>query len=280
MSDAFREAVEAAERDAAGQGDLDRRLIGQLQADPGQILAASDEERAYLAVLLDFAGLCDDAAWVLGDISGLGSGDVNPVLRNTEGMLAAAHGEYRQARQLLEEALAAATDTPSLRSAILANLAAVSLQAGEVDDAKAWAERDNEAAIGEAPAAAALIASVQAAVASAENDQPRLNAALARLENVSLWSTADPSNQDVAALALVADMAITSSQLASSTGSVSCLERAAVVLEVAALRLAAELGAGHLQALAAAARLAQVEVEIALARVSSADLEPMPLSQS
>jgi hypothetical protein len=84
VSDTLREAVEAAERHAAGQGDLDRRFIEQLQADPRQILAASDEERAYLVVLLDFAGLRDEAAWVLRDVDTSGADNFGPGSLNAD----------------------------------------------------------------------------------------------------------------------------------------------------------------------------------------------------
>jgi uncharacterized protein YegL len=273
VSDAIQEAIEAAERYVSGQGDLDGAYLEQLRADPRQFLTGRDKERAYLAMLLDFAGLRDEAVWVLRAIPGPGPAGADPVLRNVEGMLAAAHGEYERAKHMLEEALAAAPDNPSLRTAILANLAAVSFQTGRVDDAKAWADHENSAAADISPAAATLIASVQAAVASTDNDRRRLDAAAARLEDASRWRASDTRNQDVAALALITEMAITDSQLAISEGSVSRLARAANVLEVAALRLAAELGAGHPQALAASAGLAQAEVGIALAHASPVELE-------
>jgi hypothetical protein len=272
VSDVLRDAIAAAERHAAGQADLDSSSIDQLLSDPRRLQEGRDEERAYLALLLDFAGLRDEAILVLRD--GPDPDGVNPALRNIEGMLAAVHGEYGQAKNILEEALAAAADAPPLRNAILANLSAVSFQAGKVGEAKAWAAAsDSPAAFRGSPAAATLIASVQAAVASAENDRRALDAAGARLEDAFRSLASDPGDQDVAGLALVAEMAITDSQLASGEGSVSRLERAAAVLEIAALRLAAELGAGHPQALMASARLAQIGVDIALAHDSPAELE-------
>jgi len=263
MSETFREVIDAAERTVAGEASLDQDYFERLLSDPRQFQSGGDEERAYLAVLLDSIGLHDESVRVLRDGPGTGSVGVNATLRNIEGMLAAIHGQYGHARDILKQALSATADSSSLRIKILANLAAVSLRAGRVEEAEAWAEAADADGASGSPAADVLIASVRAGIASARGDMPGLRLAASSLGDASRSWAADLGDQDTQALILVANMANTEIMMARAEGSPTRLERAVAVLEVAASRLAAELGAKHPQSLAAVASLALAELDIA-----------------
>lgn len=135
-----------------------------------------------------------------------------------------------------------------LRQQILANLAAVSLRAGSVEEAEAWIEA--AAAAGQAgnPAADVLIATVRASVASHRRGLPNLRSAAASLEEASKARLAELGTDHPQALAVVANMASTEIMVARAEHSAVRMERAIDVLEVAAVRLAAEFGAdqgGH-----------------------------------
>jgi uncharacterized protein HemY len=138
MNELLWETINAAERAVVGEDSPVQDYFERLLSNPSELRSGGDEKRAYLAVLLDSLGLRDEAVRVLRDPSGPGPVGVNATLRNLEGMLAAVHGQYGQAQDILKEALSASGDSPSLRKKILANLAAVSLRAGSVDEAEAW----------------------------------------------------------------------------------------------------------------------------------------------
>ncbi len=108
MSELFQAAVNAAEMAAVGEGGPAGERIAQLLASPADARSGNDEERAYLAVLLDFIGLREESARILQTPLGAGQADTSATLRNMEGMLAAAHGDYGRAQQILRAALQAA----------------------------------------------------------------------------------------------------------------------------------------------------------------------------
>ena len=175
MSELLRETINAAERVVAGEDSQVTDYLERLLNSPGELRSGEDSERAYLAALLDFIGLHDESVRVLRDAP-------DAMSRNMEGMLAAAHGQHEQARNILVKALNAATDSPLLRKQILANLAALSLRAGSVGEAEAWIE--GAAAAGQAgnPAVDVLIATVRTSIASRRGDLPTLRSAAASLE--------------------------------------------------------------------------------------------------
>ena len=123
MSELLRETINAAERVVAGEDSRIGDYLERLLNSPGELHSGEDSQRVYLAALLDFIGMHDESVRVLRDAS-------DAMSRNMEGMLAAAHGQHEQARNILMQALDAATDSLLLRQQILANLAAVSLRAG------------------------------------------------------------------------------------------------------------------------------------------------------
>ena len=178
MSELLQETINAAERVVAGEDSRIRDYLERLLSSPGELQSGEDSERVYLAALLDFIGLHDESVRVLRDAP-------DAMSRNMEGMLAAAHGQHEQARNILVEALDAATDSPLLRQQILANLAAVSLQAGSVEEAEAWIEAAAAAGQAGSPAVDVLIATVRASIASRRGDLPALRRAAASLKEAS-----------------------------------------------------------------------------------------------
>ena len=256
MSELLRETINAAERVVAGEDSQVADYLERLLNSPGELRSGEDSERIYLAALLDFIGLHEGSARVLRDAP-------DAMSRNMEGMLAAAHGQHKQARNILVKALNAATDSPLLRKQILANLAAVSLRTGSVGEAEAWNEW--AAAAGQAgnPAVDVLIATVRTSIASLRGDLPTLRSAAASLEEASKSRLAELGTEHPQALAVVANMATAEIMVARAENSAVRLERAIDVLEVAAVRLAAEFGADHPQAKAAMASLAAARAEAA-----------------
>jgi adenylate kinase len=254
MSELLRETINAAERVIAGVDSRVGDYLGRLLSSPGELRSGEDFERVYLAALLDFIGLHDEAVDVLRDAP-------DAMSRNMEGMLAAAHGQHEQARNILVEALDASTDSPLVRKQMLVNLAAVSLRAGSVGEAEAWIGAAAAIEQAENPAVDVLIATVRASIASRRGDLQALRSAAASLEEASKSRLAELGTEHPQALAIVANMASAEIMLARADNSAVRLERAIDVLEVAAFRLAAEFGVDHPQAKAAMASLAAARAE-------------------
>lgn len=266
MSELFREAVDAAERAVGGETIPVRDFLERLFAHPEQ--PRTDDGRVYLSVLLDALGMRDEAVRVLRDDA---RGEVNPLMRNTEGMLAANHGDYDHALVLFAEALLAAQRSSPLRGKILANLAAVSWRAGRTDDAIRWtAEASASRSNAEDPATAVLIASVQAQIAAAQGNVPALRNAATMLVDASRDRIAELDVDQPQALVTVANMAAIEIMLASAEQSAERLERGRQVLGIAASRLAAELGADHPQSLVASAHLVASRLYLPAVRDSAA----------
>ena len=249
MSELLQETINAAERVIAGEDSQVGYYLERLLSSPRELSSGEDSDRVYLAALLDFIGMHDESVRVLRDAP-------DAMSRNMEGMLAAAHGQYQRARNILVQALDAAADSPLLRKQILANLAAVSLQAGSVGEAEAWTEAAAAAGHAADPAVDVLIATVRASIASRRGDLTALRSAAASLEGASKSRLAELGTEHPQALAVVANMASAEIMVARSENSAVRMERAIDVLEVAAFRLAAEFGADHPQAKAAMASLA------------------------
>lgn len=251
MSELFQAAVNAAEMAAVGEGGPAGERIAQLLASPADARSGNDEERAYLAVLLDFIGLREESARILQTPLGAGQADTSATLRNMEGMLATAHGDYDRAQQILRAALQAAAGSPALRVKIEANLAAASWGAGALEVAETWIDSASAQHEGRTPASDVLIASVRAQVAAARGDLESLRSASTELGTASRERIGELGADHPQTLAIVANLARTQVLVALAEGSRVRLERAAGVLEVAAIRLAAELGADHPLSLAA-----------------------------
>lgn len=256
----FSDVIEAAERavaDGATRADLDdlaRQVDGLDLARPGE------EERARLAVLLDFLGLRAEAERILRTA---GQGQAAG-LRNIEGILVARHGDYGRAVELFAEALPAAPQGSSLRTKILANLAAACLQAGETAQAAEWLTQASQARlVAGDPATDVLLASVQAGVAAIEGDLADLRTSVSTLGEASRSRIAELGPHHPQALMTVANMAAAEFELACAEGSLERQERAIRVLEIATRRLGAELGADHPQALVSLANLRTADLVLA-----------------
>jgi ATP/maltotriose-dependent transcriptional regulator MalT len=207
MSELFREVVATAEKAAVEDSGPVANDIHRLLANATEIESGNDRERTYLAVLLDSIGFREESARILHHSSGPEQIGANASLRNVEGMLAVAHGDYDRARQILKDALQAASDSPVLRVKIQANLAAASWGAGAVDVAEAWAEAARAQQEHLTPASAVLVASVRAEIASARSDLETLRAASASLGVASKARIAELGVHHPQALATVANMA-------------------------------------------------------------------------
>jgi hypothetical protein len=256
MSELLRETIIAAERVVAGEDSAVEESLKRLLNSPLELRASEKPERVYLAALLDSIGMRDEAAHVLG-------GGSDAMSRNVEGMLAAARGQHEVARNILVEALHVSTDFHALRRQILANLAAVTLQAGSIGEAEAWIEAAVVAERVGDPAVDVLIATVRASIASRRGDLPTLRSAVASLKEASKSRLAELGTEHPQALVIVANLASAEIMLARADNSAVRLGRAIDVLEAAAFRLAAELGADHPQTKTAIASLAAVSADAA-----------------
>ena len=262
------QAAERAVASGATVAELDdlARQAGELDlTQPGTAEASTTEERARLAVLLDFLGLRAPAARLLVPVDRDGAAQVAG-LRNIEGMLAARHGEYERAIGLFTQALGQAPNGSVLRTKILANRAAAYLQQGETTQAaeSVALARAARRAVGD-PAADVLLASVQSEVAASEGDLDGLRASVSALGEASRSRIAELGPQHPQALTTVANMAAAEFELACAEGAVDRQRRAAEVLEVAARRLGAELGADHPHALIALSNLHLADLVLARA---------------
>jgi tetratricopeptide (TPR) repeat protein len=276
MTEMFHEAVEAAQR-AVVSAAPDLQDLNSLIDRLDLALPGAEDERAHLAVLLDWLGLYDQAAGVLQQVNEENPREGragNARLRNVEGMLAARHGRHSRAIELFNEALTAAQEGTPLRTKILANLAAASLQAGQVTLAGDWLAKASEARMESGDQAVdVLLASVRAAGAAIEGNPGHLRAAVSELEEASRSRIARLGANHPQALMAVANMATAEFELASVEDSFEGQGRAIRVLEVASRRLSAELGADHPQALAAMANLCMADLVLARADSRAQRLE-------
>ncbi len=258
MSELLRNTILAAERALAGDDDLGMHdSLASLLRDPGELESGSDEERMYLAGILEALNLPNMATLILGADGRPGQDNANAAFRNLEGMLAALHGDNDKARRMLRDALSAA-GSPAMKAKILANLAAVSFKSGAVEEAEAWADAYT---YGPARTAAAdvLVASTHIDIAVARGgDLPALRAAVNALADACAARMAKLDTADPQALSLIAGLARGRILVATAENSVEDLDRATEALEVAAFRLAAEAGADDPRALAARSMLDSV----------------------
>ena len=149
-------------------------------------------------------------------------------------MLAARHGDYGRAAELFAEALPAAPQGSSLRTKILANLAAACLQAGETARAAEWLTQASEArSLAGDPATDVLLASVQTGVAAIEGDLSFLRTSVSTLGEASRSRIAELGPHHPQALTTVANMAAAEFELACAEDSPERQDRAARVLEIA-----------------------------------------------
>ena len=264
MSGSFIEIARAAER-AVGGSEADRMMLGQL-LDGFDLASVGDlEDRAYLAVLLDWLGLRQQAILTL-RAADTGQEDGHAAMPNLAAMLAARHGDYDQARKLLGQALSIEGTSASLRAKILANLAALSLLTDDVASASTWLEQAGNVD-GQASDAATgvLLASARFGVARAHGDMPGLREAVSSLNEATRARVAELGTNHPLAVTAVASLAAAEFELAAGEESAGNQEVAIAVLEVAAHRLAADLGADHPQALACLQNLCIADLRLALA---------------
>src|SRR6266536_1052676 len=225
MSQLLQETINAAERVIAGEDSRIGEYLERFLNSPGELHSGEDSERVYLAALLDFIGMHEESVRVLRDAP-------DAMSRNMEGMLAAVHGQHEQARNILVEALHASTDS-LLRQQILANLAAVTLRAGSIEEAEAWIEAAAVARQAGNPAVHVLIATVRASIAPRRGDRPALRGAVSSLKEASKSRLAELGTEHPQALAIVANMASAEIMVARADNSAVRMERAIDVLEVA-----------------------------------------------
>ncbi len=249
MTEAFTEILRAVERAAAGS-EADKSALAQLLGGIDLVSLAGPEDRAYLAVLLDWMGMRELAMLALRPADGE-HGDHYAVMPNLAGTLASKHGDYEQAHELFMQALSAADDDARLEARITANLAALSLLAGDIGRTSLWLAQAR-GAHGNAsdPATGILLASTEFGLARAQGDRAGMREAIFRLNEATRARVAELGSDHPLALTAVASLAATEFELATVEESVEGQERATAVLEVAAHRLAADLGADHPQALA------------------------------
>ena len=274
----FREAIEAAQRAVVSEIAPDLQNLNRLVGGLDLALPGTENERTHLAVLLDWLGLYDQAVRVLqwvdeGNIQDRAVG--NARLQNLEGMLAASHGRHDRAIELFTKALSVVQAGTPLRTKILANLAAASLQAGQVTRSADWLAKASEARIQAGDQSVdVLLASVQAARAAIEGDTGRLRMAVSALGEASRFKIAQLGAYHPQALMAVANVATAEFELACAEDSLEGQQRAIRVLEVTSRQLAAELGADHPQALASMANLCMADLVLARAGSRAQRLEP------
>ena len=268
MSEAFTEILGTAERAAVGS-ETDKSALARLLSGIDLAGLGTPEDRAYLAVLLDWLGMQEQAMLALRP----GDGELGvhgAEMPNLAGMLASGHGEHERAEELFLQALSAAGDRTHVRVKILANLAALSLLTGEIGTAATWLVRASEAR-GQAgdPATDVLLASTEFGIARAQGDPAGMRVSVSRLNEATRARMAELGSDHPLAVTAVGSLASAEFELASAEESAEGQERAIGVLEVAAHRLAADLGADHPQALTCLENMCVADFRLARASRSS-----------
>jgi RNA polymerase sigma factor (sigma-70 family) len=272
----IREVIKAAEDAVVGNAVLDRRVLARW-LDELDFEHADSEECGQLAVLLDYLGLADQSMSLLrraGSRIAQFKRAEKATLLNLQGMIAATHGMYAYASRLFQQALTDLPEGTLLRSKILTNLAAVSLQAGDTRQAAEWVDeaRSARSQVGN-PEIDILFASVIAGLARSDKDASRLHSAVRSLEEASRLRIAELSDGHPQALTALANLATVEYELASLEDSPEREKRAFDILDIAARRLAAELGGEHPQVLVATANLCAAGAARARAGGSDQSLE-------
>lgn len=267
MSDSLAEVIGTAERAAAGS-EADKRALAQLLNSVDLTDFATTEDRAYLAVLLDWLGMREQAMFALSPGKG-GHYDYGAAMPNLAGTLTTGHGEYERARELFGQALSAAGGDTHVRVKILANLAALSLLAGEVRPASAWlVQARNTGGRPDDPAIDLLLASTEFGIMRAQSDLGGMRASISRLNETTRARIAQLGPDHQLALTAIASLAAAEFEVAAVEESAEGQERAIAVLEVAAHRLAADLGADHPQALTCLENMCVADFRLARASQS------------
>ncbi|MFI0937456.1 hypothetical protein [Streptomyces sp. NPDC021020] len=273
MTDDWERALTAA-RDAVRdpdriRSDRARRAAEVLCAEQELPLARSlGPQLTELVALLDGLGMADLSGALLDHVAA--SLRARPGLFDTLapalGRLAAAlaaHGRYEAATWASAASLEGATD----RGAVLANLAALTLRAGDTARAAEFAFSARRFA-GNAKGAEALAVSILGIAVSAEAARREGEHAEAdRLVDELAWYVqrlvARVGDDHPASLSALAALASAEFASAEAAGEWVRMERAVDVLAVAAQRMAATLGGRHPRSLAVLRSLASAEYELA-----------------
>ena len=268
MNESFTEILRAAERAVAGS-EADKSALGQLLEGVDLASLGQPEDRSYLAVLLDWIGMRQQAMLALSP--GDAERDAHRAgLSNLAAMLAWEHGEHQRARELFEQALPASREAGQLRVKVLANLATLAMLTGNLESASLWSERaradqaqHDDSAERDDFATDVLLASVGFGLARAADNLAEMRSAVLRLNKATRARIAELGSDHPLALTAVASLAAAEFDMASAEGTVESQERAITVLEVAAHRLAADLGADHPQALTCLENLCVADFSLA-----------------
>ncbi|MFG2648438.1 hypothetical protein [Streptomyces sp. NPDC048436] len=194
---------------------------------------------------------------------------------NELGSLLAEHDDLDRARMVLNYAL----NRAQLRAApelarILANLSAVSLRAGHLEDASVWAQKAVTVlgqSYGGDPEARLTADWVRVEVASIQRDTAELAVAVREFAaSVDLFITSLTDDDDPKAIAARSALAEARFQLARAAQDDERAEEQLGELEIAHLRAVALLGSDHQQTLIAQAALAAAEYDAAGGAVLSA----------
>lgn len=279
MTRTLREAILAAEIAVTADSEVNEEQLSQMVTELGPAQPGEEEDRTYLAVLLNSLDLVEEALTILepSDDEDLLDDYVDiAVLRNMQGVLLAGSGRYSRALETLEEALTAARAGTLRRSKILANLAAVSLRFGRTAKAASWVIEARVAGDQTRDTAVdVLLTSVEAGIARAHGDTDKLREAASALAEVSRLRIAEVGNNHPQALTAVATLAATEFERARAESSPRSRERALETLEVISQRLAAELGANSPQALISIANFTMAELMSAFEDESTQDISPI-----
>ncbi|MFF1709451.1 hypothetical protein [Streptomyces sp. NPDC058268] len=186
---------------------------------------------------------------------------------NELGSLLAEHDDLDRARMVLNYALnrAQRAAAPEL-ARILANLSAVSLRAGHLEDAKVWAQKAVAVLgryYGGDPEARLTADWVRVEVASIRRDTAELSRTLDDFAASVDWFTSFKDDDDPKAVAARSALAQARFQAAKAVQDEAGIEAELGELEIAHLRAAALLGADHQETLVAQAALATAEFDAA-----------------
>jgi DNA-directed RNA polymerase specialized sigma24 family protein len=271
----LRETIAVAEAAASGDSAIDHEELSRMVIDLGHVLSGEEDDRAYLAVIVNSLDLKDEALSILEPAADDIAGDDIDIaaLRNMQGVLVASDGQYGRALEILQESLSAAQVGTLQRTKILVNLAGVSLRHGSVTKAVTWlAEaRDARDEAGDA-AIDVLLASVEAEIARLHGDTSKLNEATSALAEASKSRIAEVGSNHPQALTAVANLAAIEFERAYVESSSQSQETACEVLEITSQRLAAELGADNPQTLISIANFLLAELMVAFETESTQNI--------
>lgn len=269
--DWLRDLISAAEEIATTGDNADRLLLDvrRIRRQHGVMISGPPSDVVYLAGVLEYIGL-SEAADLLLDFAAASAGREKELTalaeyENARGIMAAARGDYGEARKTLENALIDASVTASpFRAVVLANLASVSLHLGDRTAAYRWLQDARQTGLAQRTSALELkLAAINWDLARMTGDTDSFRTAASALAEKAGDILNDSACDDTLARSAATYLARSQLELARSDASSDSLASAVEALEVMAQADAAVFGTNHSESIRIQVNYASAVLETA-----------------